>query len=248
VAERPDQRARSAGGTDFDDWKDSYSQAIERAVPFISEDHDFFVRTKADELLRLVARRLGPPAAIRALDVGCGLGLMHRHLAPRLGRLEGADVAEASLERARADNPTVGYAAYDGERLPFADGSTDLTFAVGVVHHVPPPRWAPFVAELGRVTRPGGLVAIVDPNPLNPLCRPVASRCEFDRDANFVRARRLRRIAAGAGLKDLEVRYILFVPFDVPARRAIERGLAWLPLGAQYLLSGRVVGPVGAPR
>lgn len=247
MAEEP---VTSAGGTDFDDWKEreAYSRAIERAVPFISEDHDFFVRTKADELLELVARRLGPPAEVRALDVGCGLGLLHPHLAPRLGRLEGADVAQGTIDGAREANPEVGYHVYDGERLPFEDGAVDLAFAMGVVHHVPPPRWGAFAAELARVTRPGGLVAVVDPNPANPLCRPVAARCEFDRDATFVRAGRLRRIAAGAGLRDLQVRYILFLPLDLPGRRAIERGLWWLPLGAQYLMSGRVVGPGTARR
>ena len=244
-----DRRATSAGGTDFDDWKDSdtYSRAIERAVPFIGQDHDFFVNTKADELLDLVERRLGPPEAVSALDVGCGLGLMHPHLA-RLGRLTGADVAEGTVEGARAANPGVEYVIYDGVRLPVPDGSLDLSFAMGVVHHVPPPRWAAFMGELARVTRPGGLVAIVDPNPLNPLCRPVAARCEFDRDATFVRASRLRRIAEGAGLRDVQVRYILFVPFAMPGRRAVERRLAWLPLGAQYLLSGRVTGPGSARR
>jgi SAM-dependent methyltransferase len=237
----------SAGGTDFDDWKDSaaYSEAIERAVPFIGQDHGFFVRTKAEELLELVERRLGPPGAVSALDVGCGLGLLHPHLTP-LGRLAGADVAGGTVERARAANPGVDYVAYDGVRLPFDDGAVDLAFAMGVVHHVPPPRWPAFAAELARVTRPGGLVAVVDPNPLNPLCRPVARRCEFDRDATFVRARRLRRIAEAAGLRDVEVRYILFLPVDVPGRRALERRLARVPLGAQYLLSGRVTGPGSA--
>ena len=41
----------------------------------------------------------------------------------------------------------------------------------------------------------------------------------------------------------MKVRYILFVPFRLPGRRALERRLRWLPLGAQYILSGRVVGP-----
>ena len=80
-----------------------------------------------------------------------------------------------------------------------ADGSVDLAFAMGVIHHVPPERWAAFLDELVRVTRPGGLVALVEPNILNPICRLGASRCEFDQDANFLRARSWRASHAPRG-------------------------------------------------
>jgi SAM-dependent methyltransferase len=239
VADRP---ATSAGGTDFDDWKDFYSEAIERAVPFLPESHDFFVRTKAEELLELVEDRLGRPEEMRLLDVGCGIGLVHRHMAGRAGRLEGADIAEGSIERARASNPEVVYHLYDGRRLPHETGAVDVTYSMGVVHHIRPPEWGGFMAELVRVTRPGGLVALVEPNMVNPVCRLAAPRCEFDKDANFLRAAALRRIARQAGLKDVAVRYILFVPFRMPHRRAVERRLRWLPLGAQYIVAGRVTG------
>jgi SAM-dependent methyltransferase len=239
MADRP---VTSAGGTDFDDWKDFYTEAIERTVPFLPESHDFFVRTKADELLELVEDRLGPPEEMHLLDVGCGIGLVHPHMAGRTGRLEGADIAEGSIERARTSNPDVVYHLYDGHRLPYESGTVDVAYSMGVVHHVRPPDWGDFIAELVRVTRPGGLVAFVEPNMLNPVCRFAAPRCEFDKDANFLRATTLRRMARNAGLKDVAVRYILFVPFRMPCRRAIERRLRRLPLGAQYIVAGRVVG------
>lgn len=244
MADRP---VTSAGGTDFDDWKDFYSEAIERAVPFLPESHDFFVRTKAEELLELVEDRLGSPGAMRLLDVGCGIGLVHRHMARRIGRLEGADIAEGSIERARAANPGVDYHLYDGRRLPHEAGAVDVAYSMGVVHHIRPAEWGGFVAELVRVTRPGGLVALVEPNMLNPVCRLAAPRCEFDKDANFLRAAALRRLAREAGLKDVAVRYILFIPFRMPGRRAIERRLRWLPVGAQYIVAGRVTGPAAGP-
>ena len=232
---------------DFDDWQDSYRESIERAVPFLPSGHDFFVQTKAEELLSVAARRLGPTSTLHALDVGCGLGLAHPHLAPSLGLLEGADVAEETIARARTANPAVRYHAYDGERLPLDDWAVDLTFAMGVVHHVPPGRWAAFLTELARVTRPGGLVALVEPNPLNPISRLGASRCEFDRDANFLRAPALRAIATAVGLERVESRYILFFPFEVPARRRFERAMWRLAIGAQYIVAGRVSSPASSP-
>jgi SAM-dependent methyltransferase len=230
----------AARDTDFDRWRGSYAETIEKTVPFLPEGHGFYVRTKAEEVLEMVEARLGPPERVRALDVGCGLGLLHPHLLDQLGTLEGADVAEGTLQEARRANPGVRYRLYEGTTLPWDDASADVAFAMGVVHHVDPAGWPGFLAELVRVTRPGGLVAFVEPNLMNPVCRLGASRCEFDRDANFLSPRRLRRLAEAAGLRDVEVRYILFVPFRAPGRRALERRLRWLPLGAQYILSGRV--------
>ena len=241
-------RPTSSGGTDFDDWKETYTETIMRAVPFLREKHDFFVQTKAEELLELVEDRLGPPRQLRFLDVGCGIGLVHHHLVPRVGRLEGADIAEGSIEYARAGNPDVEYHVYDGERLPHDAAIVDVAFSMGVVHHIRPERWQAFLAELVRVTRPGGLVALVEPNLLNPVCRLGAARCEFDQGASFLRAKKLRQLARAAGLKDVEVDYILFVPFRMAGRRAVERRLRWLPVGAQYIVSGRVTGTERLPK
>lgn len=235
-----DARPGGEARTDFDHWKDRYAETIVRTIPFLPQDHDFYMRTKAEEFLDLADERLGPPAGLHAFDVGCGIGLMHPHLAPRLGRLEAVDIAEGSIEAARAANPGVDYHLYDGGRISRPDGAVDLAFAMGVIHHVPPPGWTLFLAELARITRPGGLVALVEPNLLNPVCRMGASRCEFDQDANFIRAPRLARMMRTAGLRDVQVRYILFVPMPFPGRRAIERRLRRLPLGAQYIVSGRM--------
>ena len=235
-----DHRPTSAGNTDFDDWKDSYTDALERAIPFLPQSHDFYARTKALELVAIAERRLGPARTLHALDVGCGIGLIHPHLVPQLGRLEGADIAEGSIAHAQAHNPEVQYHSYDGEHLPHGEHSVDLAFAMGVVHHVPPLQWRAFLSELVRVTRVGGLVALVEPNLLNPVCRWGASRCEFDHDATFLRAARLRRLAEAAGLRDVQTDYILFLPFEMPGRQRLERRLRRLPIGAQYILSGRV--------
>ena len=43
----------------------------------------------------------------------------------------------------------------------------------------------------------------------------------------------------GAGLVAAEERYILFFPWSGKAFRAIESGLRWLPMGAQYFVSAR---------
>jgi len=225
--------------SEFDTYSDSYRTDVEAALP-AGLDQDRFTAVKAAHVLELAGRRLGPPSGLTALDVGCGTGETDRHLAGAFGELHGVDVAEAALARARAANPAVEYRAYTGDRLPHDDDRFDISFSINVMHHVPPPGWDSFARELVRVTKPGGLVAVFEHNPLNPLTRRVVSRCVFDEDAVLLRQRRTRALLAAAGAPLDERRYILFIPSAAPWARTLERPLRMVPLGAQYYVAGRV--------
>ena len=222
------------GEQKFDAYVDGYEAAVRASISFGGQEPEFYARLKARHLIDVVNRRLGTPEQARALDVGCGVGLVHRYLAPELGALAGVDLAAQAIERARAENPRVDYRSYDGERLPHDDESFEVVFAMGVVHHVPPAARARLTAELARVAAPGGLVVLFEHNPWNPLTRLAVSRCAFDDDAVLLSRRELRSLLAAAGLKPLEGRYILFFPWSGALLRTIERRLGWLPLGAQH--------------
>jgi SAM-dependent methyltransferase len=153
--------------------------------------------------------------------------------------LHGIDTAAKAVEEARVANPSVSYSSYPGGRLPYEDDEFDLSFAICVLHHVNPSSRAAFTSELARVVRPGGVVAIFEHNPLNPLTRVAVNRCEFDRDAVLLGRRRASRELGAAGLEVVERRYVIFLPFAKRWTRPVERGLAWLPLGAQYYVAGR---------
>ena len=221
---------------DFDPYADRYEQLVESSIGFSGQEHDFFLEAKGRALVDVVRRRLGDPGALRALDVGCGGGLMDGHLAA-LGSLTGVDPSESMIEEARAANPRVEYQVADGTELPFADGSFDVAFAVCVLHHVPPPLRPAFVAELARVTRTGGLTVVFEHNPLNPLTRLAVSRCEFDDDAILLGRRETRSRLRAAGTRPVEERYILFFPWRSSLLGRAERALAPLPLGAQYYVA-----------
>jgi SAM-dependent methyltransferase len=105
----------------------------------------------------------------RVLDVGCGTGVVTRDLARRVGpggRVVGVDPSRALVAEARRRARAAGVGARcrfrpgDGTRLPFPDGSFDATVAVTVLLHVPAS--ARILAEMIRVTRPGGRVAVMD--------------------------------------------------------------------------------------
>jgi len=224
--------------SEFDRYGDSYEEAVDDAIKFGRAEHAFYLEGKARVLLDLVRRELGDPARIHALDVGSGPGSLHPYLA-KLGAVEGVDVSEALVERAAAANPTVRYRTYDGRALPFGDKSFDLAFAVNVFHHVEPPDRADLASELARVVRPGGIVAVFEHNPLNPLTRLVVSRCEFDEGVELLSAGAVGELLAQAGLQPVERRYILFFPWRAAFLQRLEARLGPVPLGAQHLTAAR---------
>lgn len=226
--------------TDFDAFRDSYTDAVQEALPLRGAEAAFFSKLKAIHLLDLARRELGDPSQLDVLDVGCGIGATDGYLDHSFKNLSGVDVAEQLLEVARDANPDVSYRGYQkDEPIPHEDGRFDLTFAICVLHHVPPPEWPRFISDMGRVTRRGGLVCVIEHNPWNPLTRRVVHNCEFDRDAVLLSRPRLAKLVKGAGLTEARARYIAFMPRSVPFLEGVERGLGRLPFGAQYYVAAR---------
>ncbi len=220
---------------DFDAYAESYEVELNRAISFAGQDPSVFTEAKARSLIDVAEGRLGDLAKATALDVGCGTGNIHRSLAPRFSKLHAVDVSAGLLDIARSANDDVAYQLYDGLELPFESNAFDLAFAICVVHHVPPNQWERFIAEMARVVRPGGLVAVVEHNPVNPLTRLVTIRCAFDEGIALVPRRRLEQLMHRAGMNGTASRYILFSPWRGAAVEWAERRLERLPLGAQYI-------------
>jgi SAM-dependent methyltransferase len=221
----------------FDRYESEYEELVQRSIGWSGADHAFFLEAKAYHLLRLVHRHVGNPAAARVVDVGCGVGAMHRFLGG-VDSLHGVDVSAASVERARRENPGVEYTVADVTALPYQDGAFEVAFASGLVHHLPPDRRDAALAEMRRIVRPGGLVVVFEHNPLNPLTRLAVARCPFDEDAVLLGPRELRSRLLRVGLRPVEERYILFFPRRGRALRRAEDLLRRLPLGAQYYVAG----------
>ncbi len=223
----------------FDDYSGSYKEAVEGSIDFCWQGHDFFTRAKVEALARVASRHLGEPSALRALDVGCGVGLIAEALAARIGSVEGIDPSEESIAKARERHAAGSYEVFDGARIPGEGGRFDLVYAINVFHHVPPDERPALAGEMSRVLKPGGLGLILEHNPWNPLTRLAVARCPFDDDAILLRPRESSRHLAGAGLEGLETRFILFFPFDARIFRRAEGALGALPFGAQYYVAAR---------
>ena len=227
---------------DFDRYRETYADNVERAIAFAGTDAAFFTELKAADLVSLSKRRLGPSASVRALDFGCGTGILGALVMPHVGSVTGIDVSSGLLEVAARQNPDARYQHYDGGAIPYKEGSFDLAFASCVFHHIEPDERAAAASELARVLRPGGVLAIYEHNPLNPLTRLAVSRCEFDKGVELLGRSDTERMLRAAGLAPAESRYLACFPWRGRPFRAVERVLARLPLGAQYIVAGVRIG------
>lgn len=106
-----------------------------------------------------------PPGAI-VLDVGCGPASITGSLVCASGPgglVLGVDISEAMLTRAvRAESGAqVGFLRADAQRLPFRDQTFDAAVSIAVLQLIPDPTAA--LAEMARVLRPGGRLAVMVP-------------------------------------------------------------------------------------
>ena len=127
---------------------------------------------------RPIFRRYALPERARILDVGCGTGEILLRLAREYPRvtLLGIDVHEPHLERARASGREFGarleFRVGDAFALEFPDGSFDLTVCRHMLQAVPEPQRV--LAEMKRVTRPGGRLHVVAEDYGMIHCHPCA--------------------------------------------------------------------------
>lgn len=120
----------------------------------------------AQEAAEFVARINIAPGA-RVLDVACGTGNLAIPAAKRGAQVTGVDIAPNTLEQARARAAAEGVAATfdegDAEQLPYADASFDVVMSMYGAMFAPRPELA--AAELARVCKPGGLIAMANWTP-----------------------------------------------------------------------------------
>ena len=122
-------------------------------------------RRAADSAAYLLAHL---SAGMDLLDVGCGPASITADLAERVapGRVVALDAASDALQAARATlserglSEQVELTCGDVMALPFEDASFDVVHAHQVLQHLADPVGA--LAEMRRLTRPGGMVAVRD--------------------------------------------------------------------------------------
>lgn len=163
----------------------------------------------------------GVTAGLRVLEVGSGLGDLAAAAAARGAAVTGTDIAEGMLEAARRRHPELELVVADAEALPFDGGTFDAALAAFVINHLPDAERG--AAELARVTRPGGRVALAmwgppDDVALLGLPARAAERVGIPDDdgpggpssLRFTDAAELRSVLERAGLEDVAVDEVSF--------------------------------------
>jgi SAM-dependent methyltransferase len=112
----------------------------------------------------------------RGLDLAAGVGRVSVRLAGHVRRLASGDLAHGMLLRLRANVARAGARNVDplrlrSDRLPFRDGSFDVAVCLGLLEHLPPDVRRETLAELRRVLRSGGFLAVVLNNDESVLLR-----------------------------------------------------------------------------
>jgi 2-polyprenyl-3-methyl-5-hydroxy-6-metoxy-1,4-benzoquinol methylase len=232
-------------GPEFDGYAERYDGGLDNPLKrLMGNSADQFIAVKARWLLRREPLLMTGKLAV--LDYGCGAGDFMRVLAS-LGakaRFSGCDVSTGMLRQAAlrwpsALGPLPTLAAQQEARTPFADGQFDVVLISAVLHHVPPTRREAVYAELDRVTKPDGRIHVFEHNPRNPLVRHVIARTPIDANAILLDAREVEQGLRGQGRCDLDTGYLMFMPPGIAFLRPLDRALAWLPLGGQYVVSAR---------
>jgi ubiquinone/menaquinone biosynthesis C-methylase UbiE len=165
---------------------------------------------RADWLAGQVRRFVETRGDERALDAGTGTGALAFALAPLVREVVGVDLVPELLEEARLRARSVPNAEFvegDVTKLAFESASFDLAASASTIHHVTRPEL--LVAELARVTKPGGTILVVDQiAPVDPLAALELNRFEHARDPSHTRV-----------LADVDLRY-LFDSNDLVLRAA----------------------------
>jgi ubiquinone/menaquinone biosynthesis C-methylase UbiE len=128
---------------------------------------DFFATGGTDvrNLFSALARLGITPSNHRAMDFGCGVGRVTRHLSKRFDECWGIDVSARMLELAAEYNPECHFHLNRGNDLKeFPDNHFDLVYSVLVLQHQPNAEVAQaYIREFIRVLQPGGALVFQMP-------------------------------------------------------------------------------------
>ena len=223
----------------FDEFAHNYREIHTENIKISGADSDYFSEFRA----KLVKRRLqakgfdGKP--LRILDLGCGDGNASRFMVEHISNIavEGIDITEAVVESARVRNLAhCTFQVYDGEHIPFEEGTFDVVFCANIFHHIERKYHVGLYQEIYRVLKKGGILFNYEHNPWNPITQKVVKDCVFDVDAVLLPPPYHKGVAKAGGFDQVAIQYVIFFPRFALFKPflPLEPLFSWCPIGAQY--------------
>lgn len=130
-------------------------------------------QTEIETLLQGLDRLAVKVVFQRALDFGCGAGRLSLGLSERFQRVDGVDISEGMLVRAKARGAASPHCHFHLNQTTslelFASGSFDLVVSIITLQHMKPALSQRYLAEFSRVLKPGGALVFQIPSELDPL-------------------------------------------------------------------------------
>ncbi len=226
----------------FDQYSKDYYASIAHPLRSLMESRgdNEFLRAKARWVAHWWADSNRPPP--RVLDYGSGTGLLTRYLhdlCPEWS-YSGTDPSSGMVEEAKANAPFADFSVLPGDGVPCAGPRFDLVLMSGVLHHVPSQDWDSTFARVRSLLEARGRLLVFEHNPLNPLTQLVVRTTRIDRDARMHTSGFVIAALARCGFEVESRRYLHFFPPRLGGLQPLERKIAWLPLGSQYLILSRL--------
>jgi 2-polyprenyl-3-methyl-5-hydroxy-6-metoxy-1,4-benzoquinol methylase len=192
----------------------------------------------------------GDLAGLEVLDAGCGTGWFSSLAHKRGARVTSLDLGLPLLRettRKAVVSPIMG----DSLRLPFCDGAFDALVSSEMIEHTEDPALA--VREMGRVLKPGGLLALTCPNrlwlPIVKLAGQLRLR-PFHGHEDSPGYRQLEGMVNQAGLRVEEHFGFHPWPFQIQFLRGVSRQVdLWFGrrLAGHWMINQAVLGRKESP-
>lgn len=228
--------------SEFDEYAKDYDIILNNALADIIDiQGDYFSEYKIKELFDFCKEKKLRPMKI--LNFGCGTGKSEEFFIKYFphSKIYGYDVSRESISIAKKRGFKKAYFFTLGANQELKDNFFDIIFISNVFHHIDHTLHLEIFQNLYKKLKKGASLVIFEHNTLNPLTLKIVRECELDKEADLLNFWYTKKSLNRAGFKNINLRFIVFIPPILKKLLFLEKFLRWLPIGAQYYVTAKKI-------